>query len=338
MNMSYHYYKSISKIQDMKKILLTVFAAAMVAASCTKESAMKESPAAERVTLGICAPVEKMTKVAELEGERTVNRIQAFVFKENGDIDAWNVSETDEVTVECSAGQREIVVVANAPDIEGVFSLSDLESRVSLLEDNSLGFLVMAGRTSMELTASSTVVVPVFRRVARISIERIVTEFKMDQFKETDFVIKGIYLTNVAGDVPYLSDGDPSLWLNKMGLEVSGAGLFCSGEMSMSLAPGVAYETAHHFYCYPNASEDSFGQEWSPRHTRLVVEASIGGITCYYPMTMPEIKANHSYTVTELKITGSGSWSPEDSVSPSDASFSVDVQEWQDGYSGKFEI
>ena len=174
----------------MKKILLTVFAAAMVAASCTKEPAMKESPAAERVTLGICAPVEKMTKVAELEGERTVNRIQAFVFKENGDIDAWNVSETDEVTVECSAGQREIVVVANAPDIEGVFSLSDLESRVSLLEDNSLGSLVMAGRTSMELTASSTVVVPVFRRVARISIERIVTEFKMEQFKETKDLLR----------------------------------------------------------------------------------------------------------------------------------------------------
>ena len=78
--------------------------------------------------------------------------------------------------------------------------------------------------------------------------------------------------------------------------------------------------------------------DWCQRHTRLVVETELAGRTCYYTMTMPAIESNHIYTVKELRITRPGSSDPELPVLPGDASFTIEVEDWEDGYSGSFEI
>lgn len=323
---------------QMKKILYSVLAVAALLCSCTKETVQPSPDTGEKVRLGISVPVAGVTKVTDISTEKQVNRIQVFVFREDGAVDTWGTAEADHLVLECTSGSREIVVLANAPQVSDIFALSDLENEISGLTDNAPGALVMAGRKTVDLSLSSEVTVPVTRLVARVSIEKISTAFSLGQFNDADFIVRRIYLTNVAGDVPYLKSSAPQTWYNKMGYSAEAANLIDSGELEESVTPETAYADVHYFYCYPNASDDSFEEIWTPRHTRLVVEADLAGVRYYYPVTMPVIEANHTYTVTELKITGPGSSSPEIPVERLDATFNVVVDDWDEGYSGSFEI
>ena len=68
---------------------------------------------------------------------------------------------------------------------------------------------------------------------------------------------------------------------------------------------------------------------WTPRHTRLVVEASVGGQVYYYPITLPTIDGNTICTINELTITRLGTSTPDvDSVIGS-VSFEITVAPWK---------
>jgi hypothetical protein len=47
----------------------------------------------------------------------------------------------------------------------------------------------------------------------------------------------------------------------------------------------------------------------------LVIEATLDGTTYYYPVSIPIIQSNKTYTISELKITVPGSLSPDIPVS-----------------------
>lgn len=322
----------------MKRIFIISTLVTVLLSSCAKEQ-VPASCSTPDVKLTVSIPVSEMTRITDTGDEAAVDHAQVFVFREDGKTDAWTISDSRDMIIDCTAGLREIVAIVNAPRISNIFSIEDLKEEITVLQDNNPGSLVMAGTKTVELTASSSVVVPVKRLVARVSIESIVPDFSLEQYRNADFRITGIYLTNVAGDMHFISAGEPSIWYNAMENDSIDEDLIKSGEMSVSLVNGTAYQTVHHFYCYPNPfSEDSFSSEWCPRHTRLVVETELSGRICYYTMTMPVIESNHIYTVKELRITRPGSSDPELPVLPGDASFTIEVEDWEDGYSGSFEI
>lgn len=322
----------------MKRIFIITALVASILSSCAKEQAPAACSTPD-VKLNVSIPVSEMTRITDTGDEAAVDHAQVFVFREDGKIDAWTISDSRDMIIDCTAGLREVVAIVNAPRISNIFDMEDLEKEVTVLQDNRPGSLVMFGRKSVELKASSSILVPVERLVARVSIESIVPDFSLEQYRNADFRITGIYLTNVAGDMHFIGTSDPSIWYNKMHDDVLDIDLIKTGDMSDQLANGTAYQTVHHFYCYPNPSvEDSFSVDWCPRHTRLVVETELAGRTCYYTMTMPAIESNHIYTVKELRITRPGSSDPELPVLPGDASFTIEVEDWEDGYSGSFEI
>ena len=91
------------------------------------------------------------------------------------------------------------------------------------------------------------------------------------------------------------------------------------------------YTTRNVFYCYANnAPEDSFSPMWSPRNTRLVVEALLGEQKYYYPVTLPALEANKKYDVT-LSITRPGVESPDAMVDKYTSVFSIVAQDWDEG-------
>ena len=329
------------KINIMRKTVFTVLAAASLLCSCAKEAIIppvSEPEQGEKIKLDISPVDSGHTKVTDITGEGNIDHFYVFVFREDGSLDSWGYSEEDYHTIECSVGEREIFVLANTLAISNIYDIEDLEEERASLQFESLGEFSMVGRKKVSLKASSSVTVPVSRKVARVSIEKIVTDFTLDQFKESDFVLKGIYLTNVAGDAPLIVDGEPWIWHNSMRLDGRFEELTYSGQLSEVLEPGVPYNTVHYFYCYENDAEDSFSVDWCPRHTRLVVEAELAGKTYYYPVTLPVIEANHIYVVTELKITGPGALYPEFPVEYSNATFAIEVLDWEEGFAGAFEI
>jgi hypothetical protein len=244
-------------------------------------------------------------------------------------------TSSSDVTLRCRTGLKEVVVLANAPDASGFVSYDDFLQKRSFLTDNSVGRLVMSGNASLDLKLSGGSVTVDLRRIAaKVILDKITVGFAQETYDDMDFILKKVYLTNVAGDMAYMAGTpDPLQWYNKIVNNGSKdvEALISDSLGDINLKDGADYTDKHHFYCYPNLTDtDASNGMWSARKTRLVVEATLGGETCYYPVTLDEVAQNTAYTVT-LTVTRPGSSSPDEPISTSDATFTVQVKDWIDG-------
>lgn len=316
----------------------------LVAAGCSKENVVGDIAGASAFPLEISVSGPSVKSVG-IQDEAKVNSLQIYVFRGDGTLEAYGKAKANTVVTQCTSGSKSVVALANAPDIADILSRAALDARISDLKENAPGAFVMYGSTEAEVSASSgTVTVPVTRMVARLSIQKITNRLELPQYAGTSIQIKRIYLVNAAGSMKY---GDtayeaksyagsgyvPSVWYNTGACNGDGdlPDLLNSRELpSASASPSEPYSVAHYFYCYPNpVTEDS--SSGAARFTRLVVEASIDGKLCYYPISIPGIKNNHTYNISELIITHIGSDSPDVPVSYSQVSFSITVNPWQEG-------
>ena len=187
----------------------------------------------------------------------------------------------------------------------------------------------MSGSRSLEVSGSTSVEITIKRYVARVSLGRI-TNSLSGVYASREFVVRGVYLTNVAGNTTYGLSA-PTLWYNKMGEDSNPAETLIS-------CSGVS-DGEYTFYPYPNPSEsDASGGNWSSRHTKLVVEASIGGAICYYPIVLPVLQRNKTYTITELTVTMPGSDNPDIPIDKGSLNFNILVEDWETGQAPHSEI
>ena len=236
------------------------------------------------------------------------------------------------------------------------FNPNDVESEdalkywVSDLEGNEASSLVMFGAVDLgAVSGNTTRTISVSRLVSKVGIQKITRNFSDANQASRSFTIRKIYLTNVFRG-SYLSRdytssevvSDDELWYNAGGYHASGTvgaldDLTADASLSVSLSNGASYTTAHYFYAFPNtlpAGTDPRGATWSPRHTRLVIEAQIGSGTYYYPVTIPTMARNNTYVITEATIRNLGSLDPEEEVPGAiDVTFSTSTDLWEGNYS-----
>lgn len=278
------------------------------------------------------------TKVSGAGGaeENAVSDYQVLVYDmASRSLEAYEKPDHDAVDVQfqCRVGKKEIVVLANAPDMSDMVSYDAFLKAKSYLSDNSEGCLVMEGHAPMDLSVSGgSVTVDLRRMVSKVILDGITVDFEHDEYDELDFVLKKIYLTNVAGDMTYGAEtADPDQWYNKIGQTSSEDvdGMILDNLNDVNLKGGTDYTSSHHFYCYPNPYEDDdFSSQWSPRPTRLVVEAELGEETFYYPVSLPVLERNNRYHVT-LHIVRPGARTPEQDMDRQTASFTINIVGWQ---------
>ena len=311
-----------------------VFTAAFFAAmSCGMEEPETSASAThEKFAVSVSVP-QPGTKVTDIPDEAAVNGLQVFVFREDGTLDAYASGSGASLTIECTSGERTFAAVANAPDLSDVMSMSELQAARSELSENSGSGFVMSGSAVRTVSkADETVEINVARLVARVSVMKLTNALSAPAYSDTDIKVKCMYLSNVAGDRQYLAAGTPVNWLNRLGTRTDIPELLYSGDLSFSISNGGNYDTAHHFYCYPNAvAEDSSAQEWSPRYTRLVIVTEIAGKTYYYPVSVSNIESNHLYEIENVRITRLGSMSPEFPVETGSVSIAIKVTDWETG-------
>lgn len=310
-----------------------LMALAVLIASCEKNPAVTgEDTGNVSVLLKVSVPSAE-TKAASAAGESYIDNIKIFVFRKGGALEYYDSGSSLDVSFTCTTGEKDIYVLANAPDISEVASADDLKGRISDLMDNSTGRFVMAGSLeNFDIGTSGEIDIPVSRLVARIGIAKIVNDFRIEQYRNADFRIESIYLVNVSGDRRYLSSVSSGKWYNWRGTADEDNPMLHSGRIDAALKAGLPYTDAHCFYCYPNASKvDSSADDASERYTRLVVETVLDGRTYYYPVSVPDIRSNCRYEITELVITRLGSSSPDEPVSSYDASFKITVDDWSEG-------
>lgn len=312
-------------------LIAAVTAVVCLAAGCEGGISPDDDSESGKIRLEIAVPVHE-TKVEGSAEENAVRNLQVYVFDHNGMLEAYGYEDAESLSLSCSSGQKEVVALVNASRLDDVVSLVDLEGRKSYLSENRVGSFVMEGRESATLRASSSLRIPVRRIAARVALAGISVDFALDQHNSQNFQVKSIYLLNVAGDRNYLTPTRPGKWHNRIFRESDSPEVVGVNLTNVFITPSSPYNKVHYFYCYPNpTASDESGGVWTPRKTRLVVEAELGGKTYYYPVTLDGIVSNSASTVT-MKITRPGSSSPDKPVDSQTAGFTVFVQPWDDGF------
>ena len=315
-----------------KRIICAAMAAAALVA-CEKNEAKLQSVDEETVTFEVTVPVER-TKAASDAAESAVSKCQVLVYSaSSGVLETYAEAEGSSVSVTCTKGMKEIVALVNAPDMSAAVTLDDLKALRSDLNENSMQSLVMEGSTTVDPSTVETVVVDVRRIVSKVRLVKVETAFEQEEYYSKGFRITSVYLMNVAADKSWLAEtADPTEWYNKLGYQSSDcdALLYDSLTDCTLTSADRIYDTEHVFYCYPNPnSVDKFDEEFTPRPTRLVVEAMIGNEKCYYPVSIKGMNQNTAYNVSIL-VKHPGVQDPNDDIEKDAASVSVNIVGWGD--------
>ncbi|MGM9742792.1 MAG: fimbrial protein [Candidatus Cryptobacteroides sp.] len=333
-----------------KSIILSsaVCLALAAAVSCDRESnapEMENPGEMTEITVSLCGEGyllegPQMTKATLNEaGEKAVNSVQVFVFREDGALDAYTKSNSSSgIKLSCTTGKRHVYAVVNAPDLNNVKSKSELEASRTLLTDNAAGGFVMAGSDVKDITAQSSIEISVKRFVSRVAVGSITANFTSDAYRNMNFTLKRIYMINVAGNTSYDATEAPDVWLNPLKWESGNAdALLGTGDLNTLLASGTPYSPDQVFYVYPNSTGSDPSDDSFPRCTRLVLETLLGEKTYYYSVKIPSVGRNKKYNVN-VTITRPGSEDPGKDISSSECTFSVKVEEWEDGGSQNITI
>ena len=311
--------------------LVTAALAALAIGSCTREKAdIDGKPVEVNVTILGTAPTR--TTSVTYANESKVNNLQVYVFN-GGKLEDYRDAGA-EMTAQLTAtsGERTVWALVNAPTLKDVTTESELKAHVSQLSDNQTDGFVMSGFTTQELKDGGTVPVTVKRIVSRVSIRKISTDFQYSLAQET-LTIDGIYLINVAADNDYTAVGTPSEWVNKLEHKDNAFDKYLYDKLaSTTVTNAKPYEQEHVFYPYPNPTkDDTYDATWAPRHTMLVVEVTFEGKKGYYPVVLPVLERNKTYTIDELVIRHRPGDVPYKPVETGDATVQITVNEWELG-------
>lgn len=321
----------------MKKATLFLAAVAATAlVSCNKDRGASIPGEGRPVEFNVSiqgAPVTRATGTTYAD-ESKVNDLQVFVFDETGALQDYKAAGAAmTATLSATSGTRTVWAVVNAPSMADITTASQLEERASLLSDNGRDSFVMTGSTTGEIVDGGTVTITVKRIVSRVSVAKISTDFK---YAMTDKVltINGIYLINVAADNNYaVSAAAPVNWLNKLGHEDATMDeLLYDGLDNVIVSNGNPYSVEHAFYPYPNPIEtETYEDQWAPRHTMLVVDVMLDGVRGYYPIELPVLERNKTYSIEEIVLTRRPGDVPYKPIETGEATAQITVAEWELG-------
>ncbi len=293
------------------------------------------------------------TKVmgTSLAKESKIQNVQIFVFRKDTDgaIDASKYESVkegatfDRMELNCTSGEREIWAIVNSSkdytSDPAIGNKKTLLAQLATLDQLAPDKLLMIGSVSKSLNpGSANATVPVKRTCAAVVLCSIVNKMESLYYQQAGrFTIKDIYLVNVPAKINLeqsmaassLADTD---WWAKMNVEKKA--LIYDGN-SYPLAYNAEYKESHVFYSFPNNCESKTGGSWSPRATRLVIEAEYDDGTgskklCYYPITLSKLEANKRYEV-KLTIKRIGSTSPDKPVEFNSLSGLIEVVDWASG-------
>lgn len=272
-------------------------------------------------------------------GDDGIGTLDVLVFRENGQREAYARAGGNSVQVSLPTGMPlRWYLVANATASLGqMLTESDLLTSRALLDGQAPSSVTMSGKGGGTIgSGTSSVGVELSRTVSRITLECISPVFLMDSYQASTVKLMGIHVINAAGSCPYTLVPDAGgIWHNRLGrepgLSKSLSGMLGS-EMDMTL-DGHTVEGPWTFYACPNPTDNGIDSRtapsWSERNTRLVVELSIDGVSCYYPMTLPAMECNTEYLIREAILKGPGSASPDIPVERHDMAFTVSVRPWE---------
>ena len=278
--------------------------------------------------------------------------IQVLVFNSEGDLLAYGANEDSSTKVSLSipTGTVECYAVVNSyDDLSVIATKTVFLKHLSHLKDNDPTRMEMLGSVTKSVVAGeNSVSIAVKRFASKVQIDKITPAFTAPAHRAMEFKLTGIYLINVNGTCPYTmvptAASESTSWYNKRKYVSGDCNHLITDKFStpvvMQTAAGVVtpYSKSHYLYCYPNpVTTDVSTTTWSERVSRLVVETTLGGTTYYYSVNIPTPQCNTVYQITNMKITGLGTDTPDAVVQKGTLSVSLTVTDWSTGFSKEVE-
>ena len=314
-------------------------------AAQTKQMATLEVNVAQDVTT-------RATSVNDANIGTAERDIQVLVFNGDGNLLAYAQNKESSTTISMSipTGTVECYAVANAiDDLSVIATKTAFLKRLSHLKDNDPTRMQMLGSVTKTVAAgTNSVSIAVKRFASKVQIDKITPAFTSPAHRAMEFKLMGVYLINVNGTCPYTmvptAASESTSWYNKRKYVNGDCNHLITDKFStpvvMQTAAGVVtpYSKPHYLYCYPNpVTTDVSTTTWSERVSRLVVETTLGGTTYYFSVNIPSPQSNTVYKITNMKITGLGTDTPDAVVQKGSLSVSLTVTDWSTGFSKEVE-
>ena len=356
---------------------LLALAALSVLSSCAKYSGTEQTGAKEGegclVTFTVGGPQSRAGDYTTvLSYEKQMSSLQLIIYNKNGSSSSgrWTIESSGSETytsavtsatfsTRLSAGEYYVVAIANSDEdytgstyayIEdylcGRHYLSDEEDYASG------GFQAFGGQdlTVSEGDASASVSLTLDRFVGRVTLQGIYN------YTGKAVTVNRVWLSNT---VTTFNSGGTASWGNIMGrYSLSDSESIISGSsdadcpnctfrtVGRTLSSNGSYTAAVTLYALANSSSvipSGWNSSWSNssgQKTTLVIDATMDGTQCYYPVVLDEISANYTYTVS-VKLYRIGSPDPNDPdgevVTTVPFTATVSVDEWDDGVEYSYE-
>ena len=329
---------------------------AIASLACSKENPSEQAAQqTQMATLEVNVAegiTTRATSVNDANIGSAAGDIQVLVFNNEGNLLAYGINAASSSTISMSipTGTVECYAVVNSSDdLSSIATKTNFLKRLSHLKNNTTSRMEMLGSVSKTVAAgANSVSIAVKRFASKVQIDKITPAFAAPAHRAMEFKLVGIYLINVNGTCPYTmvptAASESTSWYNKR--------KYVSGEcnnlitdkfstpvtLQTSAGEVTPYSTPHYLYCYPNpVTTDVSTTTWSERVSRLVVETTLGGTPYYYSVNIPTPQCNTVYQITNMKITGIGTDTPDAVVQKGSLSVSLTVTDWSTGFSKEVE-
>jgi len=286
---------SVAKITAILQLLPAFF-------SCTPSLAVKPAQADEPTHVYIQWTKNPSPEAINLFffdtlGIRRLDSYQQIVTAQN-DSPVYGLS--------CTGPKHLVVFSGKSGEKESwadICTYNHLKSRSFILQQESALSPLLFGQVSLPDGASRFAAIKLKPLLCSIRLQSVSCDFSGRPYHDYAFHLHKIYLTYAASEYRPMEEGDGQAvsWINPGSLDSLEVMTLPYPEMILQEGPGAVGTTRIYpeqtFYCYPGAP------------TRLVLEASVGGITCYYPV--PLTLERGSCTELNLTILRMGSPDPD---------------------------
>ena len=327
-----------------------LFTAALLAVACSVRPVPEASPSPSDKTVTVKA---FCTSTKTGPDESTVSTIDVWMYGNLAAFQSGNPAishsraDGTSLTIEYDTGDEYLVVVANLPshliDVSDMFSPAnlafDIPGTLISLDDMS-DEMVMSGAGDLsDAEDYGEVYIYVSRLVSKISVTKVTNRIEESPWAGKSVTLTGMYIINGVGRMPLRSTGagyTPSVsdFFNCSCMYSPSVGPFPDfGQMEIqslataSVGATIGYGDSFYpdviLYTGPNQTTSTVSTNlsdlmgatsWTTRRSRIVLQCSIDGKTCYYPILLPALYANRWYRYSEIILKHFGSDSPDTPV------------------------
>lgn len=309
-------------------------ALAAILSSCTLPEA---APGSSSLTC-YSYPIQLVGNEPDAASYYNMEELDIFTFEDDpqGDLDCYSkaVCKAGFLYISSTSGNKKVVVArgmdAGSLSFNNMSSYDNLTKVVSSIYDEDLSCPHLAGECRFTAGPLVRASMPLEPLLCRIRVKSITTDFSSRPYRDKKLENVRVYLTNVNALCTYTKEAEAPATeiLNYGGFDENVLARITCPEMIIHEGMDGPFD----LYCYPNnSSMDGTAGGIGAPPTRLVIEGSIDGHTCYYPITIADGKLKRGLCYSfDIELTRSGGTDPDIPIETDYVNFTCSITDWYD--------